>query len=586
MKILAFAPHSFLWPHAFPEAHVLHSLREQGAEILYVECGEALNSWCIPMESTGADESLDEFKKKEICKQCIENAKKIEKIFDFSKTTLATILKNEDHIIIDEIMGSLSPANVMDFRFDGLDLGRYSLYNHFLQHKKIEFKVDEDSWPAVRLHLISCLRSFFAGKRLLAEFQPDLVCFYSSGYSVNLVVRLQAEAKGIPCYSIFAGSNWSNRLRTIHIAKKNSFTHFYERDELWKKKFRSFTLTKESLGSVRSFLHFLLKGQSSFLYGGKPSRKTDKEIREIFQIPKETKIALLATSSYDELKSAQLVDELPLEQTAIFTNQIEWIKETVNFFKDKSDCFLIIRVHPRELPNQRDQVLSKHYLELRRIFDNLPTNVRVNLPKDNLSFYDLLEHIDFGLISWSSAGRDMAVWGIPFISYLDDYSFYPRRDLGVVAVDRKEYFSQIDQLLKVDGWSSERILKTFRWLGFEMYDTVFDISDVVDDRLILIESFSRRNFRRILRRLKLDQYLKPKPRSAKQGKLMYERVVNGKPTEEILEIDRSRLTSGLEMEEVKRILNSICEVQFGQNWQDNLSSKLRRNILGFIKHRG
>lgn len=64
MKILAFAPHSFLWPHAFPEAQVLHSLRAQGAEILYVGCGEALNSWCIPMESTGADESLEESKKK------------------------------------------------------------------------------------------------------------------------------------------------------------------------------------------------------------------------------------------------------------------------------------------------------------------------------------------------------------------------------------------------------------------------------------------------------------------------------------------------------------------------------------------
>ncbi|TGL52967.1 capsular biosynthesis protein [Leptospira meyeri] len=583
MKILAFAPHSYLWPHAFPEAQVLHSLRAQGAEILYVGCGEALNSWCIPMESTGADESLEEAKKKEICIQCVENNKKINNIFHFSHTTIAEILQREDFESIEEIMNSLSARNVMDFQLDGLSFGRYSLYNHFLQHKKIEFVIDEDSWDAVRLHLITCLRSYFAGKRLIESYKPDVVFFYSSGYSVNLVVRLYAEAKQIPCYSVFAGSNWSNRLKTIHIAKKNSFTHFYERDELWKKKFRFLPATKESLNNVKSFLHFILKGQSSFLYGGKPSRKTAKEIRDLFQIPETAKITLLATSSYDELKSAQLVDELPLEKSAIFANQIEWIKETVEFYKEKTDCFLIIRIHPRELPNQRDQVLSKHYIELKRIFDNLPKNVKVNLPSDHLSFYDLLEHIDFGLISWSSAGRDMAVWGIPFISYLDDYSFYPRSDLGSVAKSKAEYFAQIDKLISDDGWSFDRIIKTFRWLGFEMYDTVFDLSDIIDDRLVLLESFFWRNLRRVLRRLKLDHFLKPQLRAAKQGKLMFERVVSGRPTEEILEVDRMRLSPEKELDEVKEILNSICEVQFGENWKENLSSKLRNNIFGYIK---
>ncbi|EOQ88183.1 capsule polysaccharide biosynthesis domain protein [Leptospira yanagawae serovar Saopaulo str. Sao Paulo = ATCC 700523] len=583
MKILAFAPHSFLWPHAFPEAQVLHSLRAQGAEILYVGCGEALNSWCIPMESTGADESLEESKKKEICIQCVENNKKIERIFSFPKTTIAEVLKKEDFESIEKIMQSLTASNVLDFQLDGLNFGRYSLYNHFLQHKKIDFVIDEDSWEAVRLHLITCLRSYFAGKRLIEDYKPDFVFFYSSGYSVNLVVRLHAEVKKIPTYSIFAGSNWANRLETIHIAKRNSFTHFYERDDLWKTKFKYLPATKESLKNVETFLHFVLKGQSTFLYGGTPSGKSAKEIQDFFHIPEGLKITLLATSSYDELKSAQLVDELPLEESAIFENQIEWIKETVEFFKKKNDCFLIIRVHPRELPNQRDQVLSKHYSELKKIFSNLPENVKVNLPSDNLSFYDLLENIDFGLISWSSAGRDMAVWGIPFISYLKDYSFYPRGDLGIVPESKADYFSQIENLITNDGWSFDRIIKTFRWLSFEIYDTVFDIRDIVDGRLILIESFFWRNFRRVLRRLKLDNYLKPQPRVSKYSKQMFKRVISGRPTEEILEEGRSRLSTEQELEEIKQILNSLCEVKFGRNWKSDLSSKLRKKIFEYIK---
>jgi hypothetical protein len=105
----------------------------------------------------------------------------------------------------------------------------------------------------------------------------------------------------------------------------------------------------------------------------------------------------------------------------------------------------------------------------------LPTNVRVNWPTDELSIYDVAEHASVVLNAWSTAGKEMALLGIPVVTYCPEMLLYPG-DLHHVGTTRERYFAAIDDALR-EGWSFERSRLAFRWWVIELVRSVADISD-------------------------------------------------------------------------------------------------------------
>jgi hypothetical protein len=173
----------------------------------------------------------------------------------------------------------------------------------------------------------------------------------------------------------------------------------------------------------------------------------------------------------------------------VFPRQADWIKALIAYLGGRKELCLIIRVHPREFPNKRDGLLSEHAIGLRQIFATLPDNVRVNWPTDNVSLYDLANITDVFTNAWSSAGKEMAWLGLPVVLYSRDLTLYPA-DLNYVGLTEAEYFAQLERAL-CEGWSAERILKTYRWCALEYDHAAMDISD----------SFSASEYRTLFRKV-------------------------------------------------------------------------------------
>ncbi|MFN9858487.1 MAG: capsule biosynthesis protein, partial [Pseudanabaena sp.] len=223
--------------------------------------------------------------------------------------------------------------------------------------------------------------------------------------------------------------------------------------------------------------HFLelFKGRHFLAYS---STKQDRvDIRNIFKINEGQKILVATMSSYDERFSSEIINVIPKYDNLIFPEQIDWIKFLIEFAKYRQDIFLIIRVHPREFPNKRDSMRSQHSVMLEKVLINLPTNVKLNLPEDNLSIYDLAEYTDLFLNAWSSVGEEMSLLGIPVLIYSDDLVAYPS-DINYVANSQEDFCNKIDIALK-DGWSFERIRKAYRWYVLKLIRSAFDISDSI-----------------------------------------------------------------------------------------------------------
>ena len=73
----------------------------------------------------------------------------------------------------------------------------------------------------------------------------------------------------------------------------------------------------------------------------------------------------------------------------------------------RSDCQLVIRIHPRKASNHRFAGESEQVDRLRALLAELPANVVVVWPEMSLSSYNLAETADIALVAWSSMGIEL-----------------------------------------------------------------------------------------------------------------------------------------------------------------------------------
>jgi len=473
MKILAFAPHSAIWLHAFPEALILESLQKSGHQICYVGCGKLFEKYCIPMSAYGLKPDAPLQDKQKICKTCANYKNIIKKNFLFNGFDLADMVESPDRIQVAAILQNATPGNFLEIELDGIPVGRYSLYEFLLNNKKSSLSFSDEEWKQYIPELENTLLSFFASKRALDREMPDRVLVYNSFYSVNHVCCELAAQRGIPHYLLHAGGNLHNRMQTMSITRGYAIGEL-NKNPLWGK-YREIPCSREILSNVTDHILNLLKAKSVFVYSA-PKSQGDLNLRGYFGIPEKKKILLATMSSRDERFAAESIGVMPQDFGAIYPTQIDWIKALLNYVKARDDLFLIIRVHPRDFPNKREQVKSRQAFMLENLFQNIPDNVRVNWPSDNVSLYDLAEIVDVVLNGWSNVGKEMALLGIPVVVYSADHLCAYPGDINYVGVTQEEYFNQIEQALS-DGWSLENVRKAYRWCGFEYSRVVLNISE-------------------------------------------------------------------------------------------------------------
>ncbi|MFN9607506.1 MAG: capsule biosynthesis protein [Pseudanabaena sp.] len=474
LTILLFAPHSAIWVHAFPEALIAESLEQGNHRIVYVTCSGEFHNYCVCMSAYGLDQNSPQIKKKSICKICNKHKEIIKENFKVDGYDIGDFIEKIELDKIDKILQKITLQNFLDLKLDGLDIGRTALYELLLQYKKNNLIFSENEWDNYLIALRNTLISFFASQKIIDKEMPDRVLVYNSLYAVNRVCCQLAESRGIPTYFLHAGQSLSNRLETMLIGAKYAFPFNQKLRKYWET-YKSIPCIPVQIRAVTDHFLELFKGRHFLAYS---STKQDRvDIRNIFKINEGQKILVATMSSYDERFSSEIINVIPKYDNLIFPEQIDWIKFLIEFAKYRQDIFLIIRVHPREFPNKRDSMRSQHSVMLEKVLINLPTNVKLNLPEDNLSIYDLAEYTDLFLNAWSSVGEEMSLLGIPVLIYSDDLVAYPS-DINYVANSQEDFCNKIDIALK-DGWSFERIRKAYRWYVLKLIRSAFDISDSI-----------------------------------------------------------------------------------------------------------
>lgn len=470
--MLFFAPHSAIWIHAFPEALVAEALQQHGDEIIYVGCGGLLASHCVPMSAYSVPFTAPPEQKQRICTICRKNLSVIRKRFGFQGPNLLGLATSEDLAAADALISGTPPAQHPALVLDGVEVGRIAFYEMLIQRKRGALDLNAEEGERYRASLKNVIVVLRIAKRLFEELKPDRIVLYNALYSINRVVCRLAEICGIPQYYLHAGDNLSNRLKTLVLAKNHAFSYYWHLRGEWKR-FANRPCPSNAMRAGTNHLLEVSRGRSVWAYSAASGNRAD--LRQTFGIGPGQKVICATMSSDDERFGGEVVGVLPSLDGVLFPKQVDWIRALIGYVETRPDLFLIIRVHPREFPNKREGILSDHAVLLKEALDELPQNVRVNWPTENVSLYDLAAIVDVFANGWSSAGKEMVSLGLPVVLYSPELALYPTQ-LNYVGTTREEYFGQIEQALR-DGWDPERIRKVYRWYAVEFHYSALDISE-------------------------------------------------------------------------------------------------------------
>ena len=473
MKILVFAPHAAIWVHAFPEALVAEALAKAGHEVVYVTCDRQFADYCVAMTASGVPFGAAAERRSAVCDRCRAHAGLIRDRFPFRATEIGEWLSAGDEDLIRDVVAKADRRDPASGQLNGLAVGRFALYQLLIRRKKMTLDFSEDEWSEYLVQLASAARAAVALQRLFQKERPDRVMLYNGLYSINLVCRHIADRATVPTYFLHAGGNLAHRLQTLMIGRDHTFRFFPALVKQWPR-FRDRPISPQRARMVTDHFIELLRGRSVFVYSSQKGSEPFR-IRERFVIPPSARILVATLGSYDEEFAAEAVGARVHERPLIFPMQPDWIRALCEFVASRRDLFLIVRIHPREFPNRREQVQSQHAALLMEALANVPANVKVNWPDDRISLYDLAEETEVFLNSWSSVGKEMSLLGRPVVTYAADLLFYPP-DLNYCATTRADYFAQVERAL-VEGWSAEHIRHTYRWLALEYGYGLVDIGD-------------------------------------------------------------------------------------------------------------
>jgi hypothetical protein len=472
--VMFFSPFAGVWQHAMPEALVAAALKHQGAKVIYAVCNGLYSEGCYAMSAHGLSGDSDVLARERVCVICRKQRDIIVKQLNVESIVIDDFIDKDSEGKVKSILNEVTIENIERFEYEGFSLARYAIHETILHFKLTSLsEMTIESLRDYKLKLKHVLLTYFIGKKLLERLSPDRVVIYNTHPSTNYTIMQLAEKREIPTYGLHAGGNMADRLSTLYVFRRDMVVLYRDWINRFLREWGSLPTVEQGLRNATQHFLALSVSKTVWVYSA-PKSSVHKDVRTYFGIKKEQKVLLATLSSYDEMYSGQMMGMMGV-YPLIFPTQVEWIRQVISYVKQKQDLFLIIRVHPRELPNRRDNVHSMHAKMLADELQDLPSNVCINWPSDGVSLYDLIPIVDVGLNGWSSAGKELSMLGVPVVIYTSEILFYPH-SLNILAKDRINYFECIERALS-EGWSFDRIRQVYRWLAVEYTLGTFSIKD-------------------------------------------------------------------------------------------------------------
>jgi hypothetical protein len=447
MKILFFSPNLAIIPHTSAEFRLAKILSRYGHhEVKFLICGRFFKQECTISRYLGYKTTNDLTIDENACLTCNKALKisKIERLFNTNE--LNEFFTNEDEAIIqklrDEIL--LDPIN---YHYKAIPFGHMAAYELILELKKKDLNFSDSQNLSLSRYIENCLRTYFAAKRYFTNNEIDRVVIFNPQYGVGAAFSHAASEFRVRV-DYFSFSNVLSEMRQ-YVRIWSWDRYHLNNPALVKWQHQLVNVVGKDKQRLARYLKFIDRGKSPWTYS-QPPQGVDS--RKHFRIEPEKRILLAVMNSSDEVLAAVTSGVWPKSkiESHVFINQEEWIRELIDFARRRADLVLIVRPHPRELPNKRESVLAEINHSRDNLFSNLPPNVIIDDPAEGFSIQDHFSAAQAITTGWSSVGLEWQIKGKICITYDSNLPGYPK-ETHLSGKSREEYFRNIELALTSDS---------------------------------------------------------------------------------------------------------------------------------------
>ena len=161
-------------------------------------------------------------------------------------------------------------------------------------------------------------------------------------------------------------------------------------------------------------------------------------------------------------------DGASVQREIVFPTPVQWVAETVEWYRRHPDRQLVVRIHPAELVIGTAQPFADL---LRARIADMPPNVRVVEPHEPINSWSLLNIADLGIVHTTTVGMELALEGTPCI--IVSSSTYRGKGFTVDASTPQEYFGMLEHPPKPDPVVMVELARRFTYLLFERFQLPF-----------------------------------------------------------------------------------------------------------------
>ncbi len=232
---------------------------------------------------------------------------------------------------------------------------------------------------------------------LKPEERPEMLLTPNGSILEMGAIYQAARHLGIPAVTYEFGEQ-RGRIWLAH----NSEVMLQETDDLWKT-YQDCPLTESQWEQIRALYASRQNGRLwenfSRLWQGLPSQGGE-QVRQALGLDARP-IVLLAANV--------IGDSLTLGRQIFSKNMTEWLERSVQYFADRSDVQLVVRIHPGERYLKGPSVAQV----VRNALPAIPEHIHLIEAADPVNTYDLVEIADVGLAYTTTVGMEMAMSGVP-----------------------------------------------------------------------------------------------------------------------------------------------------------------------------
>lgn len=433
-------------PSTIIESMLAVALTLRGARVHLLLCDEVLAGCQQLMIGTFADvHQLLEQGHARVCKACFAPSYQVYKSLGLPVHRYSEFLDPVAQQRAYDLSRQFPLDEISEYALNDIAVGEHALAGALRFFARGELEQTEEASQVLRRYLQAALQTTFAVECLLTTEHFSSACFNHGIYVPQGLIGEVARKHKVRVV------NWTAAYRKSRFIFSHRETYHHalmtEPVSNWEKIPWSAELEAQTLDYLKS----RWKGTRDWIwFHEKPQEELQAIVDELGIDFSRPSIGLLTNVLWD----AQL--HYPANA---FPNMLDWVVRTIQYFAERPELQLIIRVHPAEI---RGTVPSRQLLveEINKAFPQLPHNIFVIPPESNISTYAAMLQCNAVLIYGTKTGVELTSFGIPVI--VAGEAWIRNKGITIDAKTADDYFRLLEQLPlenRLDRATQERALK-------------------------------------------------------------------------------------------------------------------------------